>query len=77
MSKSKVLFAVLAGAAIGGVVGLLLAPQAGKESREKLRENALNAFDSFLAALENRLGGEPLNNKPDPQGEEGDPPLNI
>ena len=36
-SSAGVLLAFLGGAAIGAVAALLLAPQAGRESREQLR----------------------------------------
>ena len=36
MSNSKLIAALLGGAAIGAAVGLLLAPQSGAESRKKL-----------------------------------------
>jgi len=39
---------LLAGAAIGGVIALLYAPQSGKETREKLRQK----FDDLEKELE-------------------------
>ncbi|MEO6759601.1 MAG: YtxH domain-containing protein [Saprospiraceae bacterium] len=38
MSKKNLLTAILGGAAIGAAVGLLLAPQSGKETRQKIRK---------------------------------------
>ena len=38
VGAGTVLFAFLAGAAVGGVVALLFAPQAGKQTRQKLLE---------------------------------------
>lgn len=38
MSNSKLIVAVLGGVAVGAVVGLLLAPQSGAETRKKLKK---------------------------------------
>ena len=38
MSNSKLIAAVLGGVAVGAVVGLLLAPQSGAETRRKLKK---------------------------------------
>ena len=44
---SKIVVAALAGAAIGAVAALLLAPASGKETREKLREKFAGAKDKM------------------------------
>ena len=54
-SSAGVLLAFLGGAAIGGVVALLLAPQAGRESREQLRGYARRA-EGNLRDLAGRAG---------------------
>ena len=54
-SSAGVLLAFLGGAAIGAVVALLLAPQAGRESREQLRGYARRA-EGNLRDLAGRAG---------------------
>jgi gas vesicle protein len=46
-SSAAVVLAFLSGAALGAVAALLLAPQAGHESREKLRGYARRAEDGL------------------------------
>jgi gas vesicle protein len=55
-SSASVLLAFLSGAALGAVAALLLAPQAGRESREQLRGYARRAEDG-LRDLAGRAGG--------------------
>ena len=47
MSNSKVLVGFLAGAAVGGVLGLLLAPDKGSETRRKIIETGNDLGDSI------------------------------
>ena len=47
MNASKVLIGFLAGAAIGGALGILLAPDKGSETRRKLREKGSDLSDSL------------------------------
>jgi gas vesicle protein len=54
-SSTAVVLAFLSGAALGAVAALLLAPQAGRESREKLRGYARRAEDG-LRDLAGRAG---------------------
>ena len=54
-SAATVMLAFLGGAAIGAVAALLLAPQAGRESREQLRGYARRAEDN-LRDLASRAG---------------------
>lgn len=44
----------LVGAAIGGVVGLLLAPQSGSDLQQKMRERAQVVFDEGRRAAADR-----------------------
>jgi gas vesicle protein len=44
--QSKIIVALLAGAAAGAMLGILLAPSTGKESREKLSGLAKDILDS-------------------------------
>lgn len=44
---SKVVIAALAGAAVGAVAALLLAPASGKETREKLKNKFSEAKDKM------------------------------
>lgn len=46
-SAAGVILAFLSGAALGAVAALLLAPQSGRESRERLRGYARRAEDSL------------------------------
>jgi gas vesicle protein len=46
-SSGGVLMAFLAGAAIGAVAALLLAPQSGRESRDQLRRYARRTQDGL------------------------------
>ncbi len=55
MSSSKTLLGILAGAAIGAVAGILLAPDKGSETRKKLSsktgdlaDNVKNSFGEFI-----------------------------
>src|ERR1700733_13821479 len=45
MTNSKVLWGFLAGAAIGGALGILLAPDKGTETRRKIREKGSDISD--------------------------------
>jgi gas vesicle protein len=47
MSNSKVIFGFLVGAAIGGALGILLAPDNGKETRRKIMEKGNDIGDSI------------------------------
>ena len=47
MSSSKVLVGFLVGAAVGGALGILLAPDKGAETRRKIREGASDLGDSI------------------------------
>lgn len=55
MKNSKLLLAALLGGAIGGVIGLLMAPQTGKETRGKLGGGILGELDQLLGTIEQRL----------------------
>lgn len=46
-TKSKVLLGILGAAAAGVVVGMLIAPDKGKETRKKLRKTAEDWADSM------------------------------
>ena len=46
MTNSKVLWGFLAGAAIGGALGILLAPDKGTETRRKIREKGSDISDA-------------------------------
>ncbi len=54
-SSAAVLLAFLSGAALGAVAALLLAPQSGRESRERLRGYTRRAEDN-LVDLAGRAG---------------------
>lgn len=46
-TKSKVLLGILGAAAAGVIVGMLIAPDKGKETRKKLRKTAEDWADSM------------------------------
>lgn len=52
MSKSKVLAGLLVGAAAGAVLGLLLAPEKGSETRKKIADKK----NKFGEDLKNKFG---------------------
>jgi gas vesicle protein len=47
MSSSKVIIGFLAGAVVGGVLGILLAPDKGTETRRKIIEKGNDLGDSI------------------------------
>lgn len=58
-STGKILAAVLAGAAIGAIVGILLAPDKGSETRKKISEEGKRLADDVKDKF--RKGKEKLN----------------
>ncbi|MGK7397094.1 MAG: YtxH domain-containing protein [Candidatus Cyclobacteriaceae bacterium M3_2C_046] len=51
-NTSKVILALLTGAAAGSIVGLLMAPESGDKSRKKLMKNAKKLNQDIKANLE-------------------------
>ncbi len=47
MSETKVVIALLAGLAAGAALGILFAPEAGTDTRDKLSESLTNLGDSI------------------------------
>ncbi len=61
-TKTKVVIGVLAGAAIGAVLGVLFAPDKGSETRKKLADSGSDLtdewkekFDQILAGLDEKI----------------------
>ena len=52
MSNSKVVYALVAGAAIGAFLGVLFAPAKGSELRGQISEKASEFLDIILARAE-------------------------
>lgn len=55
-NSGKILLALLAGAAAGAAVGLLLAPEKGSETRKKIVDGAKDLADSIMEQAEEGLG---------------------
>ena len=51
--KSRTVIALLAGAAAGAVLGILLAPDKGEESRKKVKKTAEDCIDKVKEKLSN------------------------
>jgi gas vesicle protein len=51
--KSRTVIALLAGAAVGAVLGILLAPDKGEESRKKVKKTAEDCIDKVKEKLSN------------------------
>jgi gas vesicle protein len=47
MSTSKVIMGFLVGAAVGGALGILLAPDKGSETRRRIKEKGSDIGDSI------------------------------
>lgn len=61
MSKGKLLTGILTGAAAGAIIGILLAPDKGSETRKKIAKKSNDLGGSVKDGF-NKLG-ESLNNK--------------
>ena len=61
MSKSKLVTGVLAGAAVGAILGILLAPDKGSETRKKIAKKS----NDLSGSVKDGIGkiGESINNK--------------
>ena len=51
--KSRTVIALLAGAAVGAVLGILLTPDKGEESRKKVKQTAEECIDKVKEKLSN------------------------
>lgn len=59
--KSRTVIALLAGAAVGAVLGILLAPDKGEESRKKVKQTAEDCIDKVKETLSNLKKGKDEN----------------
>ncbi len=57
MSNSKILIGFLAGAAVGSVLGILFAPEAGTETRKKIAETGSDVTDSLKSKFNDFVDG--------------------
>jgi gas vesicle protein len=57
MNNSKLIAGILAGAAIGGVLGLLFAPDKGSETRRKIAEKGSDVSDAVRDKFGNMVEG--------------------
>ena len=51
--KSRTVFALLAGAAVGAVLGILFAPDKGEKTRKKMKKTTEDYIDSVKEKLSN------------------------
>ncbi|MEO3406824.1 YtxH domain-containing protein [Mucilaginibacter sp. CAU 1740] len=65
MSETKVVIAVLAGLVAGAAIGILLAPENGSETRNKLSESLLDLGESIKNAASEQINnlGDVFKNK--------------
>jgi gas vesicle protein len=61
--NSKLLLALVAGAAAGFVAGILLAPDKGSETREKIKDSLKKTVDEVLEKIEKGLDNAAQDNK--------------
>ena len=59
--KSRTVLALLAAAAAGAVLGILLAPDKGEESRKKVKKTAEDCIDKVKDTLSNLRKGKDEN----------------
>ena len=57
MNNSKLLLGFLAGAAIGGALGILLAPDKGSETRKKIMDKGSDLGDSLKDTFNDVVDG--------------------
>ena len=79
-NKGNVLVALIAGAAVGGVIGILFAPDKGSKTREKLRDGYEDAKKDLKHKYENvseELKNKFSNTKNDIQGNYDDMVSNM
>ena len=70
-NDSKLLLGLIVGVAAGAVAGLLIAPSSGKETREKIKESAVNFKDDLdkkLNDLSSKLDDKTINDIKDQFG---------
>ncbi|MBK9270093.1 MAG: YtxH domain-containing protein [Saprospiraceae bacterium] len=65
MSKSNILIGVIAGVALGALLGVLFAPTKGSKTRKKISKKALETSEDLKLRLEDLLDiiSETLDNK--------------
>lgn len=51
--KSRTVFALLAGAAVGAVLGILFAPDKGEKTRKKMKKTTEDCIDKVKEKLSN------------------------
>lgn len=54
-NTSKILLALVAGAAAGIAIGIMIAPEKGSEGRQKVKDTTKKLADSFLETLEEMI----------------------
>lgn len=54
MDTGKTILTFLAGAAVGALTALLLAPESGERTRDRLKEKMMEGLDALEDALEGK-----------------------
>ncbi len=57
MNTSKVLLGILGGVAVGAIVGVLMAPDKGSNTRKKLLDSGKGYIDDLKGTLDNLSNG--------------------
>ena len=55
MNTEKLVLGTLAGLAAGAILGILMAPDKGSETRRKIREGSMDAVDSLKDKVDSML----------------------
>lgn len=56
MNKGSILVGLLAGVAAGAILGVLLAPESGNDTRKKITQKGNDYMDDLLSGLDELVG---------------------
>lgn len=57
MSSGKVILGAIAGLATGAILGILFAPEKGKDTRKKIAKKSKDSIDEIKSKYEDVIGG--------------------